>query len=452
MDRSTFTFNGSTISAWRDKTGNGYNTIQASAGSQPTRDTNSVVVGYSTSLQYSGSVGIHQNSYTAYIVYKCQIVETGVNLLDCRDSTTGYMFVNIQFFSWIATAAAYSRAWTPSQNTTMLGFNNTPAFIYNKSVNGSSFSPGGDGWSPNGAASYFRIGGFPGNIYECLLFKRSLTADEHIQITGYLAHKWGITDLLPTNHLYKSLTPRFSLITNNFAPTLISGCQLWLDGADPAGTGTLPANGSIISTWVDKSGNKRNGSQVSNPTYNLSRRAVYFSGSQYYTLPDSTFPAGNSSYTYLMIVNFSIINGGGVLAGGGFAGTDSTGFRNNGPGGGFYAYWFGNDIYSTTSYNPNEIVSIVSFYDSSISSRSLIQNFNVTNTGGGGRNQPPINNTVGKSYGNEYMTGYIHEILVYNKALTTTERHQVESYLAWKWGLQASLPSDHTYKSAPPSV
>ena len=48
--------------------------------------------------------------------------------------------------------------------------------------------------------------------------------------------------------------------------------------------------------------------------------------------------------------------------------------------------------------------------------------------------------------------GHICEVLIYNKALSTFERQQVESYLAWKWGLQASLPSDHTYKFAPPSV
>ena len=30
--------------------------------------------------------------------------------------------------------------------------------------------------------------------------------------------------------------------TAYFSPTMIPGCQLWLDGADPAGTGAIPAN------------------------------------------------------------------------------------------------------------------------------------------------------------------------------------------------------------------
>ena len=67
-----------------------------------------------------------------------------------------------------------------------------------------------------------------------------------------------------------------------FSPTSIGGCALWLDGADPAGNGVIPANGSTVSTWVDKSGNSKNGSQVNNPTYDLTRRAILFSGADIY--------------------------------------------------------------------------------------------------------------------------------------------------------------------------
>ena len=50
----------------------------------------------------------------------------------------------------------------------------------------------------------------------------------------------------------------------------------------------------------------------------------------------------------------------------------------------------------------------------------------------------------------EYWIGSIGEVLIYNVALTDTQRQLVEGYLAWKWGLQASLPADHPYKSAGP--
>jgi len=36
--------------------------------------------------------------------------------------------------------------------------------------------------------------------------------------------------------------------------------------------------------------------------------------------------------------------------------------------------------------------------------------------------------------------------------LTATQRQQIEGYLAWKWGLQGSLPAGFPYKSAAPTV
>ena len=51
-----------------------------------------------------------------------------------------------------------------------------------------------------------------------------------------------------------------------------------------------------------------------------------------------------------------------------------------------------------------------------------------------------------------YNTGAdICEILLYVGEITTSQRQQLEGYLAWKWGLQANLPSGHTYYSAPPA-
>jgi hypothetical protein len=45
--------------------------------------------------------------------------------------------------------------------------------------------------------------------------------------------------------------------------------------------------------------------------------------------------------------------------------------------------------------------------------------------------------------------GNIHEIIV---STTNTLKNHMEGYLAWKWGLQGSLPSNHQYFSLPPSV
>jgi len=48
------------------------------------------------------------------------------------------------------------------------------------------------------------------------------------------------------------------------------------------------------------------------------------------------------------------------------------------------------------------------------------------------------------------MRGYIYEIIVFNTPVDTEKRHAVEGYLAWKWGIQGSLPTTHPYYIAPP--
>jgi len=45
------------------------------------------------------------------------------------------------------------------------------------------------------------------------------------------------------------------------APTDVAGCQLWLDGADPNGDGSLPVDGTALATWKDKSGANHDAAQ-----------------------------------------------------------------------------------------------------------------------------------------------------------------------------------------------
>jgi hypothetical protein len=49
--------------------------------------------------------------------------------------------------------------------------------------------------------------------------------------------------------------------------------------------------------------------------------------------------------------------------------------------------------------------------------------------------------------------GSIAEFILFNGILTTTQRQQIEGYLAWKWGLQGNLTTGavaHPYKSFRP--
>jgi hypothetical protein len=47
------------------------------------------------------------------------------------------------------------------------------------------------------------------------------------------------------------------------------------------------------------------------------------------------------------------------------------------------------------------------------------------------------------------LIGNMHELIV---STANTNRQHIEGYLAWKWGLQGGLPSNHPYFSIPPTV
>jgi hypothetical protein len=51
-----------------------------------------------------------------------------------------------------------------------------------------------------------------------------------------------------------------------------------------------------------------------------------------------------------------------------------------------------------------------------------------------------------------YYSGEIKELFVFNATLENNKLRIIEGYLAHKWGLTGSLPSNHPYKSSAPTV
>lgn len=48
------------------------------------------------------------------------------------------------------------------------------------------------------------------------------------------------------------------------------------------------------------------------------------------------------------------------------------------------------------------------------------------------------------------MRGRISEIVMSASPWSTTDHQRLEGYLAWKWGMEANLPSEHPFKFTPP--
>jgi hypothetical protein len=106
---------------------------------------------------------------------------------------------------------------------------------------------------------------FNGDIAEVLAYSNALAPFYRQKVEGYLAWKWGQQTSLPATHPFKNAAPTPTTV---FTPSSFSSIQLWLDGADPLGTGTAPANGTSITTWANKAGVGSNATSVGTaPTY-----------------------------------------------------------------------------------------------------------------------------------------------------------------------------------------
>ena len=243
-----------------------------------------------------------------------------------------------------------------------------------------------------------------------------------------------------------------------FSPTSISGCALWLDANDPAGTGVKPSNGTTLTTWVDKvlGSNATANTPITYATNGLA------TGYPALTFTNTQWLAGNISITGATVSVFSVFNINSSSGGAGrvisLAATGQNdfnnnnylsisrlnnntfgSFRNNGTIGASISYLTPtfSSIYidGTNAYvsiNGGTFSSTASSGNFTISSYAIATNTNTADTGG-------------------RFYGFISEVIVYNIVLTTAQRQQVEGYLAWKWGLNTSLPTTHPYFSASPT-
>ena len=248
-------------------------------------------------------------------------------------------------------------------------------------------------------------------------------------------------------------------LIGSWTPAQIS-TSLWLDASDAS---TITLNGTTISQWNDKSGNSRNVSQANSalqPLYTLGGlnglNIADFDGADDVLngLPMSNFFTTNSYSAFVVGLARTIgIN-------------DVNGYANEafyGDAGGYVAMylrssnligaynWDGANRVATNAYTPNTVV--IGY--SELSSGSIR-----IRTNGGSETATVSSNTaslsgaiqIGRNYNSDSycLDGKIAEVIFTNAELSTTNRQLIEGYLAWKWGLQASLPAGHPYKNAAP--
>lgn len=282
------------------------------------------------------------------------------------------------------------------------------------------------------------------DLGDWISYNSQLGLVQTLQVEGYLAWKWGVQTSLPSDHLFRSRPP----VSPAFVPTQISGCMLWLDAGDPS---TITLSESNVTQWNDKSGNGRNATKSAAGTLTLSNDRIVFNGTAYLTLPSGTFPIGNSNYSFLTVGS-----------------TDRSSYQNiffTGiyeirrsidaiyyPDGALESGWFTANIVSPAgTISANQTTLVENVY-SSPTLTAYVNGTSVASSSSLGTRNNPSGITVigGNLEGNQALKGTMCEFLVYSSGLTITQRQKIEGYLAWKWGLQTSLPIGHPYRSIKP--
>jgi hypothetical protein len=241
-----------------------------------------------------------------------------------------------------------------------------------------------------------------------------------------------------------------------FAPSIVSGLQLWLDASDPwtlnettAGTSGV-SSGSSVKRWQDKSGNARHCTEATNgPTRQVAAingiDVLRFNGTSNF-LQGSVTPVGGNTRTVFVVAKSATSSGqelvqlgiapasgsfNGFLLRQRYIGSDS---------------FIGGDVRTnnltvTSTQLPITSTFVACIVQTTNTSHQYFHNATSYTVSGSinsftadpgyliGTAKSDSSSTLG------YWNGDVCEVLVYDTALSSANRSAVESYLMSKWGI-----------------
>jgi len=250
------------------------------------------------------------------------------------------------------------------------------------------------------------------------------------------------------------------------SPYSVSAPLLWFDASD---TSTIGAN-----LWTNKgTGFDASSDQITSSTLmnNLNTLAIipgqsYFNFLTYPSYSSTTYKSSafvvmrgttNTIGGYTIILNntgikygiqntYAQVNGNGFVAG--TNGTTSAGLNNDQA----INYSFsGSTSVTSGSFLTSNMFSFVANGNSTTSPAGAWLNGTLLSLleNNGGTTSTIYRGSIGgdRPYSDNYDLG---EIIVFQDELSVSNRQKIEGYLAWKWGLQANLPSSHPYYNSAP--
>ncbi len=303
-------------------------------------------------------------------------------------------------------------------------------------------------WNPSANTSSYKLEISTDNFTTTAQLFSNLTATTHnVTLAGNQTYQWKVTAYNLCQDFAVSKVGVFSI----FLPSDLPNLALWLR----ADTGVTITSGKV-SGWNDISGNGIHASQVSAPIRPLdsivpqlcNNHAIFFSGNN--TKLDGTAPIPNfnsSSATVFVLVSGDSLSSIDIAFLG--IGVSSTGFfmMSSTPGNRFVVR---NNGFVTNSANgsapgANYPFRILTYKkDLGVSSQTFV-NGQVSGNPGSATASGPVSGgiyTLGKANYGATFRGYMAEVIVYNRNLSSTEQQQVEQYIFDRYSSTVNLGTD----------
>ena len=461
-DTSSMTFSGSSITQWNDKSGNGYNATVASEKTAATYSSEYKAVNFpAATTGYVTSYPANPSTETMFVVANNPSPTGNNNIViggqqgarslgfgysGTNGSTEACAYLNNEV-AWLATTPA--GAYTPGTTAIVTGYvDGGSSFI---SINGGNFSSAGGTGFYGETTTYLGVDTttpiyyFIGYVMEVIFYNSVLDATQIAQVNTYLQQKWN------TSFLITARAP--PIVARSFIPTDIPDCLLWLDAADTSSI-TLSGGISVVS-WYDKSGNGNTATVPdTSPVYMEASvngmGIISFDGSA--TFLNSPCTINTASHSLFVVHNpgstASTTSGNDTRL---LSFQDTLGYI-------IFPYNYNSRVGYINSFTDSSAVSlfegnVAGAYQvlcANIQSGDLATYNNgalITSSSAALLSSTSDTLSIG-AYGvvpnqEQFYYGSVAEIIIYNTVLTSSQRIQVESYLAWKWGIAGSLPATH---------
>ena len=451
-DADTVLTNGSSVTNWLDKSGNGYDLTQGTGANQPSTST----INGLDAISFDGNDFVNRTGISPALD---PLVIVSVYTIDV------YVNIGTLFCGEFDNHAIRLRTDSPLQwrdaglNADGNDFPYLTGNVWQNGTDSNLITGLGDAmlgsWKKGTllpvTIGQLHIGGTINFLSRCMNGRVGemvlLPVDDDVtrqKVEGYLAWKWGLQENLPRTHPYRQYPPQKQ---EPWTPAEISTLA-WYDADD---ADTILTSGSSVTNWQDKSGNGYNLIQLSvgnQPSTGGSINGVdaidfVTSGGPDWMYVDSQFPNSNADFNWVA-----------ALVGERTAPPSLQNIltaRDVGAGNNYTLQYRGDfnvDRWQNNSYSDGSDTLTVNGASNCLYSAGaglvVRDSFTIAT------NSPGIQ--VCRDVANRGWDGAIGEIICGTGTLDSDTKDKIEGYLAWKWGIQSKLPSDHPYKNAKPTI